>query len=175
MSVQAPTPIELVLQTATLAVSTTLSLAVLVKNAVVTVAHPILWALLLAGRVVLAPVLWLLAPVFFALKVAFEVTIRRPFNIVARIGEELQDVWVFCGIAVLVGALLGLGARGVARILAQAVVGVPPLPSSAPADPPSGKLEDGTLLKGKSGPRPVGTRRDRTRPRVSHGREGRTS
>ncbi|KAG8901181.1 hypothetical protein FRB99_005490 [Tulasnella sp. 403] len=58
----------------------------------------------------------LLAPVIILAQVVFDVFIRTPWNALTWVLALLYPVYVFCGIAALVGAVCGLAGAGVGRL-----------------------------------------------------------
>ncbi|KAG8946590.1 hypothetical protein FRC04_011568 [Tulasnella sp. 424] len=64
----------------------------------------------------LSPLLTLFAPAVILGHVSFDIFIRTPYNAFSWILKLLYPVYVFCGIAVLVGVLFGLAGAGIGRV-----------------------------------------------------------
>ncbi|KIO19401.1 hypothetical protein M407DRAFT_30941, partial [Tulasnella calospora MUT 4182] len=64
----------------------------------------------------LSPLLTLLAPVVILGQIAFNILIRAPWNAFSWFAKLLYPIYVFCGIAVLVGALFALAGAGIGRV-----------------------------------------------------------
>lgn len=58
----------------------------------------------------------LLAPVIILAQVTFHIFVRTPWNAFMWLMRFLYPIYVFCGIAALVGGLFGLAGAGVGRI-----------------------------------------------------------
>ncbi|KAG8917313.1 hypothetical protein FRC01_002526, partial [Tulasnella sp. 417] len=63
----------------------------------------------------LSPLLTLLAPVVILGQLSFNIFIRAPWNAFAWFLKLLYPIYVFCGIAVLVGALFALAGAGIGK------------------------------------------------------------
>jgi hypothetical protein len=66
-------------------------------------------------RTILAPVLFLLSPFTFAAQLMVDITLRKPYSLASAVGEELYELWVFVGVCVLVGILVGFVARSTSQ------------------------------------------------------------
>jgi len=58
----------------------------------------------------------LFAPVIILAQVVFDIAIRAPWNAIVWVAGLLYPVYVFCGVAALVGALFGLAGVGVGKL-----------------------------------------------------------
>lgn len=63
----------------------------------------------------LSPLLTLLAPVVILGQISFNIFVRAPFNAFTWFLKLLYPIYVFCGIAVLVGALFALAGAGIGK------------------------------------------------------------
>ncbi|KAG8916415.1 hypothetical protein FRC00_000174 [Tulasnella sp. 408] len=63
----------------------------------------------------LSPLLTLLAPVVILGQISFNIFIRAPWNAFTWFLKLLYPIYVFCGIAVLVGALFALAGAGIGK------------------------------------------------------------
>lgn len=64
----------------------------------------------------LSPLLTLFAPAVILGRISFDIFIRAPWNALSWILKLLYPVYVFCGIAVLVGVLFGLAGAGIGKL-----------------------------------------------------------
>jgi hypothetical protein len=80
-------------------------------RAAVAVLHP----LLALAHTCLAPVLFLIAPLAHAARLLWAAAFRQPYALLHAAGTELYGVWVFVGVALTLGVLLGLATRSIAR------------------------------------------------------------
>lgn len=124
MSTSTPTPVEPLLEFLSLAATTTLRALQFAAAVLASSIKPIVSVTLIVGRALLAPVLFFLAPVLFAGGVVFDGAVRKPYRFAVQTGEELREVWVFIGVALLCGGIIGLGARAAAQGVAGALVGL---------------------------------------------------
>jgi hypothetical protein len=88
-------------------------------NVVVAVVQPLLAIL----QVLFAPTLFLLSPLVHVARVVWDITIRKPYALVGVAAAELYDIWVFVGVALTFGILLGWISRIVARAAIQTFLG----------------------------------------------------
>jgi hypothetical protein len=72
------------------------------------------------------PILFLLAPVLHMLELLMAALVLRPYRVAISVTEELYDLWVFVGVALLIGAIIGLVARVIAKGLAGLLLNSPP-------------------------------------------------
>jgi hypothetical protein len=119
--------------------------------------------LLALVNVVLAPIAFLLSPITFSARVLTDAFVLRPYSLASAIGEELYEVWVFVGVAIVIGIILGLVVRFVAQGAVRVILRLHPVgprshdgpASSAEAQPPP--IEDTTTSTQLSNT-PLGTR-----------------
>jgi hypothetical protein len=68
-------------------------------------------------HVLLAPLLFLLSPLVFTARLFTDILVIRPYVLLSHVGDQLYDAWVFVGVAVLLGAVVGLSIRFFARTI----------------------------------------------------------
>jgi hypothetical protein len=73
---------------------------------------------------ILAPFLFFVSPLFYGLKLVYVTLVRAPYNFVVTASQHLEDVWAVIGIALLVGCIIGLMARGLARLTVRIILGL---------------------------------------------------
>jgi hypothetical protein len=80
-------------------------------------------------------ILYLVSPAIVFVEVVLDMLVSTPYRISLYLLDAFYPVYVFCGVACIVGAFLGIGGRVVAGILVGVVEG--------PVMPPSRHLEQG--------------------------------
>ncbi|TDL21118.1 hypothetical protein BD410DRAFT_316030 [Rickenella mellea] len=74
-------------------------------------------------RIVLPPILTILHPAILAVKLIMDAVILTPYRIVSKVAEFFYPLYVFCGVACVFGAILGLGGRLLSNALIPSILG----------------------------------------------------
>jgi hypothetical protein len=63
----------------------------------------------------LSPLVWIflytIAPFVSVLQIALDVFVRTPYAAAAYVFDVLSPIYVFCGVAIIIGSLIGFGGR----------------------------------------------------------------
>lgn len=68
------------------------------------------------------PIIWLLSPLIYLFSLLADALVSKPYNVATYLGRETRDMWVFFGVALLVGAAVGVCAGRTSRVFVSAVL-----------------------------------------------------
>jgi hypothetical protein len=71
-------------------------------------------------RLLLVPVLFIISPFVYIIRLTLDILVFKPYGLVRALSEQLYDVWVFLGIALVFGIALGILLRTCARGMTSA-------------------------------------------------------
>ncbi|RDB17527.1 hypothetical protein Hypma_001260 [Hypsizygus marmoreus] len=83
-------------------------------------------------------IFYFLAPAFVFFEIATDVFLRFPYQVALYLLDAFYPIYVFCGVACITGALVGVTGRLVAGLLvdlSQGAYWMTPTPAPAPATP----------------------------------------
>lgn len=92
------------------------------------------------AKIPLPAILYILSPLIVFCQIIVGVFFLVPYNAIVGFFVAIQPVYVFCGVACITGAVIGLGGRGVAGVLSAIVLGPDYMDSDAP--PPVEALDE---------------------------------
>lgn len=100
-------------------------------------------------RLLVAPVLFMISPFIYIIRLTFDILVFKPYGLVRALSEQLYDVWVFLGIALVFGIALGILLRTCARGMTIAFLN---LKSPAPVQSTVAQLPE-AIKTSANGPR----------------------
>lgn len=74
-------------------------------------------------RVAAPPVLTILHPLILSTKLVLDAFVFAPYRLLSRLAEALYPVYVFCGVACVLGGVIGVGGRWLSALVLSVVLG----------------------------------------------------